>query len=236
MRNLFHLARIILVILVFETISSCINKTVNQQITGVKIYSINKNIDTLITQWLNLGINTAFVSEEIAANITFRDKAKVNGIKVFIIEPLFFNPDILKQDSSLYAITNKGNLTKSDWVEFVCPSNKTYKNTVLQKLENDVSNLKPDGISLDFIRHFVYWEMVGPDQCADSIEHGCFCDRCVTDFSNEAGIALPDTFIDKAGRAMYILQHHKDEWTDWKCNLAPSFAKSCPAIVLIPPL
>ena len=204
---------------------SCNTEKMHQQIHGVKIYTISGDIDSLVTEWLDLGINTAFVSEEIAENTVFRAKAKENGIAVFIIEPVFFNPEVLKKDSSLYAITNEGNIAKSDWVEFVCPSNRNYRDSILLKLEKDVRVLKPDGISLDFIRHFVYWEMVGPEQPADSIEHGCFCNRCVSGFSKETDIALPDTFTSISGRASYILSHFKDEWTAWKCGLITAFVE-----------
>lgn len=204
---------------------SCNQETVSNKVIGVKIYNITKDIDTLIAEWLDLGINTAFVSEEIAANTSFRQRAQEEGIRVFIIEPLFFNPDMLEQDSILYAITNRGNIAQSDWVEFACPSKTGYKQRMLRKLEQDVKTLKPDGISLDFIRHFVYWEMVRPKQPADSIEHGCFCDDCVQDFSGEMNITLPDTFGSIAGRAGYILHHHKAEWTEWKCRLITGFVK-----------
>ena len=217
-----HIAGFIIIIIAL--LFSC-NTNDHQQMYGVKIYTISGDIDSLVSGWIDLGINTAFVSREIAADTRFREKAETAGIPVFIIEPVFFNPEALHEDSSLYAITNKGNIARSGWVEFICPSNRKYKETLLQNLEDDVRNLKPDGISLDFIRHFVYWEMVGPDQHADSIEHGCFCDQCVTAFSKETGIVLPDTFEDIAARANYILHHHRETWTGWKSRLITSFVK-----------
>ncbi len=215
---------LILIIVFAISIISC-KQTATKKIIGVKIYDITENIDSLINEWKTLGINTAFVSDKIAANKEFRQKASSNNIVVFIIEPIFFNPEILLQDSSLYAITNKGNIAKNDWVEFVCPSNTGYHKIIINKLINDVKQLNPDGISIDFIRHFLYWEMVKPNQRADSIEHGCFCNRCISSFTNQTGINIPDTFFCKKEQANFILQNYKTQWAAWKSNLISDFVK-----------
>jgi hypothetical protein len=194
----------------------------SSRIIGVKIYTIDGKTDDLISEWKELGINTAFVSREIAADSSFRSEAKEQNIDIFIIEPVFFNPEALAKDSTLYAVTNKGNIARNDWVEFVCPSNRNYRKKIINRLKNDVKKLDPEGISIDFIRHFLYWEMVKPDQDSRSIEHGCFCRNCIQEFSDKKKIHLPDSISNTERTAEYILNGHKNEWTQWKSDLITS--------------
>jgi hypothetical protein len=77
---------------------------------------------------------------------------------------VFFNPQILAADSTLYAVTDQGKIAKDEWVEFVCPSRKNYRSRQISALKKLVSDLQPDGISIDFIRQFVFWEKIYEDR------------------------------------------------------------------------
>ena len=88
-----------------------------------------------------------------------------------------------------------------------------------------MSTLNPDGISIDFIRNFMFWEMIKPEQSADSIEHGCFCNTCVHDFSNEMNISFEDSLKNIEERASFIVKNYKDKWAEWKCQLIDSHVK-----------
>lgn len=136
------------------------------KITGIKIYDDNKDFHLLAKKWNEMGINTAFVSKELASNPLFRQVMKENQISVFIIFPVFYDPEALKSDSSLYAVTAKGGKAKDDWVAFVCPSRESFRNKKIDEAADIVRTLKPDGLSIDFIREFVFWEMIYPDRAA----------------------------------------------------------------------
>ncbi len=71
-------------------------------------------------EWATLGINTAFVSETLAAQTAFRDLAGEHGIATFVIVPVFFDPEALEQDPDLFAVTADGTRAEDDWVQFVC--------------------------------------------------------------------------------------------------------------------
>jgi hypothetical protein len=202
---------------------SCKNDT--EKIIGIKIYEYDKDFNQLVEKWKDMGINTAFVSKELAGNTTFRQILKANDIKVYIIFPVFYDPELLKHDSTLYALTDKGKIAKDDWVEFVCPSRAAYRTMKIDEAAELVRTLQPDGLSIDFIRQFVFWEMIYPGRAAESIDMACFCDSCAGSFCRKKGIILPDTCATVAQKASYILNHYSDGWNDYRCDLIASMVK-----------
>jgi hypothetical protein len=196
-----------------------------EKIIGIKIYEYNKDFNTLAGKWKKAGINTAFLSKELAANETFRGILRKKKIRVFVIFPVFFNPEAIKLDSSLSAITDKGKKAKDDWVEFVCPSRITYRKMKINEALRIMKDLKPDGLSIDFIRQFVFWEKIYPERNAESIEKACFCDSCVNGFCAKEGISLPETLVTSVKKARYILNNHSESWNNYRCNLISSMVK-----------
>ena len=196
-----------------------------QKIVGIKVYEYDKDFGELADKWKEMGINTAFVSTQLAENKAFRQVMKTNKIKIYIIFPVFYNPELLKHDTTQYAITSSGRRAKDDWVEFVCPSRSAYRKMKVDEAAELVSKLEPDGLSIDFIRQFVFWEMIYPDRSKESIETACFCDSCVGGFCRLKGITLPDTCISVPQKSAYILHHCAKEWDHYRCDLIASMVK-----------
>jgi hypothetical protein len=205
-------------------LSSCSNHT-DEKIAGVKIYDYQGDYTRLAGKWEEMGINTAFVSASLAANDTFRQALRSRSISVFIIFPVFQNPEILKGDSSLYAITAKGLKAKDDWVQFVCPSRALYRKTKMDELENIIHNLNPEGISIDFIRQFVFWEMIYPGRDPATIDRACYCDSCLAKFSSRQGIKIPDSCSMTYEKAAWLETHWSREWNDFRCELITSMVR-----------
>ncbi len=195
------------------------------KIIGVKIYEYYGNYDALAQQWKETGINTAFVSTGLAANDTFRQALRKQHISVFIIFPVFQNPEFLKQDSSLYAITDKGKKAKEDWVEFVCPSRESYRNAKIAELAGIVERYDPEGISIDFIRQFVFWEMIYPGREPGSIDRACFCDNCIAEFSYTERIDIPDTCVSTLQKAGFINSNYAVQYDSFRCFLITTMVK-----------
>jgi len=193
---------------------------------GIKIYAYEGALPELFTEWRELGVNTVFVSPDLASRSPFRELAREKGIAVFLILPIFHNPAELKEDPGLYALTDRGEKAKDDWVEFVCPTRPDYLERRIAAIKASIRDLDPDGISLDFIRYFVFWEMVYPERALDSIADSCFDRSCLDLFQKETGIRLPEGLTGIADKARWILSEHRREWTNWKCGVISGVVRS----------
>jgi|WetSurSiteA1Bulk_404760.scaffolds.fasta_scaffold00725_6 hypothetical protein len=200
-------------------------KQPSEQIIGVKIYEYSGDCEALADRWAATGINTAFVSTTLAASDTFRNALRRHNIGAYIIFPVFQNPDVLGHDSSLYAITGKGLKAKDDWVEFVCPSRRDYRAARVDEIADLVHRLDPDGISIDFIRQFVFWEMIYPDRDAKSIDRACFCDSCLAEFSKLQGFAIPDSCMTTAEKAGWINTNYAAAYDSFRCGQITSLVR-----------
>jgi hypothetical protein len=192
---------------------------------GIKIYERPADLPALFAEWKALGIGTAFTSEALAGDAEFRRLASEHGLAVFVIAPVFYNPEALARDPDLYAVTADGAPARADWVQFVCPSRPGYRAQRVREIADLVRRLHPQGLSLDFIRHFVFWEKVHPATLHSDIPNACFCGHCVAAFAAKAGLKLPEPAGDARAVASWILEHHAAEWTEWKIGLVNSMAE-----------
>jgi hypothetical protein len=197
-----------------------------ERIVGVKIYEYKKDFAQLISLWKTLGINHAFVSIDLARNRDFMSRAKANGIITWVILPVFYNPEKLKQDPDLYARTAAGGRAEKDWVQFVCPSRADYRAERLEFIRNLLKECQPDGLSIDFIRFFVFWEKVFPNTQPDPLDNTCFCSHCLQSFQAYAQVNLPKNSGSVRGIADWITKNHLKEWSEWKCQTITSMVAS----------
>lgn len=176
------------------TMLSC-HSSKEQRIIGLKLYEYNNDFAALIDEWKNIGINTVFIDENLIQKPDFMQLCADNGIATCFIARTFWNPERLAEDSTLYAITSKGEKAIDDWVHFVCPTREEYRNEKIQYFTDMVKKYNPTGISIDFIRYFAFWEMVYPDASFDSIPNTCFCDECLAKFQQYGNFTIPENLI-----------------------------------------
>jgi hypothetical protein len=138
---------------------------------------------------------------------------------LFLIFPVFQNPEALKEDPGLAAVTAAGAPAREEWVEFVCPAREDYLSRRAGYLRDLVAEFGPDVVSLDFIRYFVFWEKVAPDRAPESLPQTCFCPVCLAGFEKEMGVRIPAELAATAEKAKWILGTHASEWTEWKCRV-----------------
>jgi hypothetical protein len=203
--------------------------TADERIIGIKIYEHKGDMQKLVDNFAELGINTVFASETLCGNTDFRRQAKERKMRVFVIEPIFFDPEALRADPDLYAITSKGERAKEDWVEFVCPTREEFRKRKVTALRDAVNRLQPDGVSLDFVRYFVYWEMVHPDRKPDTLPDTCYCPHCLARFSADTGITLPPDARTAPQAAEWISRNQQERWIRWKADVITSMVQNLEA-------
>ncbi len=199
------------------------------RIIGIKIYDHEGDFRALFEEWRSLGINTAFVSPALAAKRDFRYLAREGGIDIFLILPIFFNDEALTAHPELQAINKDGKPAVDDWVKFICPSREEYRKERVEWVRTLVQDLDPDGVSLDFIRTFVFWEVVAPDRTLASLPNACFCPNCLKKFQADTGVEIPANLATTAAKSAWIEKDHLGEWTDWKCGLITTMARDLAA-------
>lgn len=198
-------------------------------IVGVKIYEPQENYQDLFEEWKDLGINKAFVSVDLAYDDSFRKQALNNEVQVFIILSIFFNPDALQEHPDWYAITHDGKIAKEEWVEFISPSIQEYRKERISFIQTVVRDTKPDGISLDFIRYFAYWEKIHEGRSLASIPNTSFDSIGLNLFEKDEGVTIPDELGTIPQKASWILENHMQSWTAWKCNNITKMVKDAVA-------
>jgi hypothetical protein len=195
-------------------------------IIGVKIYDYTGSFPELFEEWRSLGINTAFVSASLESNQEFRSSAEKNDIATFIIIPIFYNPEELEKRPGLFAVTDAGKKASEEWVNFICPSREDYRSQRIEYVKNLVREFNPGGISLDFIRYFVFWEKVYPDRILSSLPNTCFDSHCLEEFQKAAKIKIPQEVSGTSKAAKWIIENRLQEWTEWKCRVITSMVKA----------
>lgn len=194
-------------------------------IVGISISETERDIPGLFGEWRSLGINTVFVSEELAASGGFRALARKNGTDLFIVFPVFFAPEELAEATGLWAVTSDGERAKEDWVEFACPTRADFRDRRVEEARAIVKRLRPDGISIDFIRHFVFWEMVGPDRDPTTLPDSCFCPSCLQGFATFLGVPSFSIPPQPQRAAAWIEANAVDQWARFKTETITSMAE-----------
>ncbi len=192
---------------------------------GVKIYDYRGDYPSLIAAWKRVGVNTVFLGANLASEPQLMALAKKQGITTFIILPVFQNPEKLATDPELYAVTGAGKRAEDDWVKFVCPSRDDYRAERLEYVRHLINTCRPDGLSIDFIRYFVFWEKVYPDARPDPLDYACFCPTCLKKFQADSRLTIPPELNSVRGRAEWIMKNHKPAWISWKCRTITSMVR-----------
>jgi len=218
-------------LLIFQLLVPGCSQKSDQTLIGAKIYEHEGSYELLFKQWNDMGINTGFCSEVLISDREFMSAAREHQISTFVIFPVFQNPDAIAREPDISAINRNGEPAAEEWVEFVCPSREDYRHEVVEHARQIVREHQPDGFSIDFIRHFVYWEKVYPDRDPESLPITCFDSLCISHFEAETGVGIPEELSGIPEKADWILKNHEETWTGWRCGLITSMVAEIAAAV-----
>lgn len=135
------------------------------------------------------------------------------GLRSWLNIPVFCDPKYLERRPDAYAVTSLGRRAAQEWLHFVCPSRDDYLDGVIEGLRRHLARLSPAVVSLDFIRHFVFWERIALDGPSAGIEDGCYCSVCLSRFEKACG-----EIVDRKDPPTHIHRHLLQPWADWKCR------------------
>lgn len=178
---------------------------------AVKIYAEPENLRLALKRWKEIGIDTlmagngCFASEERIS--LFRDE----GLRLSFVEPVFLADE--SSGTERLARDFHGRPAADGWVRFACPTDEAFLSGVYRRLESHAA-LHPDGMSLDFIRFFQFWEMVPPDAGRGDLVETCSCPRCREAFLRYA-----------EGRPFPQLQEA------WRRSLISSVVRKCADVI-----
>lgn len=192
---------------------------------GIKVYNRCRNLEDTFKEWKDLGIDTIFPYPEYAEKPVVRELASKNKINLFLTVPIFQDRERLKGDPSLYAITQNGEKAIDDWVHFVCPSKKEYINYKIEVIKDSIKKYNPEGISLDFIRFFIFWEKVYQGVDINNLPQTCFDKDCIDGFKDYCNASIPGHFKSVQKFSSWILRNYPHEWTNWKCKVITETVK-----------
>jgi hypothetical protein len=192
-------------------------------VIGTKIYRYDGDFKQLFDDFESAHINTLVSSKELNKNPEFRRLAKAYNMKRFLVFPTFYAPEYLKNHPGHYAIQKNGDIAKDEWVEFACPSRKDFRQLRIEQMKTMIKEYNPDGISIDFIRHFTFWEKIYPDRTPESLPNTCFCDHCMKKFQKHINQTIPAET--PAQYYHWIMKNKHEEWMHWKSSLITTMVR-----------
>ncbi len=202
-----------------------------RRIYATKLYALPPRLDELVAQWKQIGLNTLFTTPEVAGQPEYRALAKKNGLDTFLIVPVFFEPGAATSGALQSTVDSDGHRVQEDWVEFVSPSCSAHLHTKYQQIDQLLRELRPEALSLDFVRYHCYWEQVGPTARAQELRKTCFSPDSLSDFSKHQGIVLPATLSSTAQISRWMLEHHAAEFSRFKQATITNVVKTIAARV-----
>jgi hypothetical protein len=112
----------------------------------------------------------------------------------------------------------------------ICPSRTDFRLAKLERIKAAIERLKPDGVTLDYFRYFIYWEAVDPKTGPGDFPAFCFDRACLRDFTESGGVKLrnatvADTLEKNRSLIDEVWREHRDAWYQWRVRRIETNAK-----------
>ena len=206
-------SRIILLFIVFGLISiiSCDQRSV--EIATIK--GIYGNPTPFWDKELNLkelGVNAIFIHSG-SINHDILNKARSEGLMVFAEFATLNGKDYVEKHPEAWAVNENGEkVHAATWFMGVCPTEPGFRKYRYDQLRELLLEYDLDGVWLDYVHWHAQFEDPEP-----ILPETCFCNHCLTVFSEDSGVKLPEGTIPE--NAQWIQNNHDELWRDWRCNV-----------------
>jgi hypothetical protein len=105
----------------------------------------------------------------------------------------------------------------------LCPTHPGYREARMTEFRRVLRDFAIDGIWLDYHHAHASWEQAVPN-----LPDTCFCHRCLTQFTRETGVELPQRPTPEL--AGLLLGTNRDKWVDWRCTVFTDWVREFRAI------
>ena len=149
------------------------------------------------------------------------------GIKVFAEVALFVGKRYWERYPHSRPITSTGEpMTAEGWYYGVNPTIPEIRKHNLERIRTLIERYEVDGVWLDFCRWPCRWERITPKLIKTS-----FDPFTLTAFQRDEGISIPSALQTISEKADWLLEHHQETWTAWKCGQITAFVAQVRTII-----
>lgn len=160
----------------------------------------------------SLGVNAVFVHSG-SINQEMIDRARSEGLKVYAEFATLNGKNYVDKHPEAWAINEKGEQVEAaTWFMGVCPTDPGFRKYRFDQLRDLLLKYDLDGVWMDYVHWHAQFEEAEP-----ILPETCFCDHCLTSFSEDSGVKLPEGSTTE--RAQWILSNSDDLWRDWRCQV-----------------
>ena len=188
-----------------------------EPIVGVKLTRLKRAPEAVVDDLADARINTVFARRRVVSTDGFIAACRERGITVYAIFGTLVDAAAIRDEPGLSQINALGQpmTARRKNYRLVCPNSAEYRQRKIKTITDFMARHEIDGLSLDFIRYGVEWEMVKPDESPGLDQHFCFCPRCLTVFGREHDLPFGEG---TKAIAQHILQNHRKAWTQFKSD------------------
>jgi hypothetical protein len=153
------------------------------------------------------------------------NRARSEGLKVFAEFATLNGKGYVEKHPEAWAINEVGNKVEAaSWFMGVCPTEPGFRAYRFGQLRKLLLDHDLDGVWMDYVHWHAQFEEKEP-----ILPETCFCDNCLLNFSEDAGIQIPEGTIPV--KAQWILNNHEKTWRDWRCKVIYDWTAEMKSII-----
>jgi len=178
-----------------------------------------EEMEQLVDEWLACNVSTIYLlAQQIRRPHVQLAIESFTGERWIVVQTLLDTENgefpLAITDSASEA-NGTGN---GSWLRMLCPrginsQGRSIEEHRIGQILTLIREHSPTGISLDFIRHFLFWEEIYIDAKVDNFPRSCFCEQCQLAFSRQYNLTIPQ--IPRHEQISWILKLHENSWNQF---------------------